>query len=122
MRDEPPPSLRFQRYQFAHLARSLCKRSYRSGLCVEEPRTIEECHRLLRSVARRMFRPNGSVDLEDLVQIGETVLAEGKAQMRRRAIFPGPAALRSLMESVQSAMFHAIDDHVVNSSAPPKAL
>ena len=114
MSDEVPPSLRFQRYQFAHLAGGYRKRSYRSGLRVEAPRTVEDCHRLLPGLARRMFRPNGSVDEEDLVQIGEVKLAEGLNRLQLRAIDPGPAALKSLMESAQSAMFHAIDEQVVS--------
>ncbi|MBE0660338.1 MAG: hypothetical protein IH602_21775 [Bryobacteraceae bacterium] len=111
--DEPPPSLRFQRYQFSHRAGRWRKRSYRSALRVEKPKTEQDCHRLLPELARRMYRPNGSVDLEDLMQIGELKLAEGLNRLKRRAIHPGPAALKSLMESAQSAMFHAIDQQVV---------
>lgn len=113
MRDEPPPSLRFQRYQFAHLAGRCRKRSYRSELCVETPQTEEDCHRLLPELARRMFRPNGAVDVEDLEQIGEMVLMKGLIRMRRRGVHMGPPAWKSLMEEAQSQMFHAIDEQVV---------
>jgi hypothetical protein len=110
---DPPPSLRFQRYQFAHLTGRWRKRSYRSELRVETPKAEEDCHRLLPELARRMFRRNGAVDGEDLVQIGEMALMEGLAQMRRRGIRMGPPALKSLMETVQLRMFHAIDEQVV---------
>jgi hypothetical protein len=113
VKDEPPPSLRFQRYQFAHLAGRWCKRSYRSELRVETPKTEEDCHRLIPELARRMFRPNGAVDVEDLVQIGEMVLMEGLAQMGRRGLRMGPSAWKSLMEVAQSAMFHATDEQTV---------
>lgn len=113
MRDEPPPSLRFQRYQFAHLAGRWRKPSYRSELRVEPPRTEEDCHRLLAELARRMVRPNGVVDVEDLAQIGEIALVEGLRRMRRRGIHMGPPAWKCLMEAAQSQMFHAIDEQVV---------
>jgi hypothetical protein len=113
VKDEPPPSLRFQRYQFAHLAGRWRKRSYRSALRVEPPKTEEDCHRLLPELARRMFRPNGAVDVEDLVQIGEMVLVDGLSRMRRRGVHMGPPAWKSLMEEAQSQMFHAIDEQVV---------
>lgn len=117
MRDEPPPSLRFQRYQFSHVAGRWRKRSYCSKLSVEAPRTEEDCYRLLPALARRLFRPNGAVEVEDLEQIGELVLMEGLARMRRRALRIGLSALKSLMETVQSRMFHAIDEHVVSLDA-----
>jgi hypothetical protein len=113
VRSEPPPSLRFQRYQFAHLAGRWRKRSHRSELRVEPPKTEEDCHRLLPELARRMFRPNGAVGIEDLVQIGEIALMEGLRRMRRRGIHMEPPAWRSLMEEAQSQMFHAIDEQVV---------
>jgi len=113
VRDEPPPSLRFQRYQFAHLAGRWRKPSYRSELRVEPPKTEEDCHRLLPELARRMFRPNGAIDIEDLVQIGEIALMEGVRHLRRRGVHMGPPAWKSLMEAAQSQMFHAIDEQVV---------
>jgi hypothetical protein len=112
--DNPPPSLRFQRYQFAHLAGHWRKRSYRSELRVEPPKTEDDCHRLLPELARRMFRPNGAIDNEDLVQIGEIALMEGLRRLRRRGIHMERPAWKSLMEEAQSQMFHAIDEQVVS--------
>lgn len=116
-----PPSLRFQRYQFSRLAGRWRKRSYRSALRVEKPKTEQDCHRLLPELARLMFRPNGSVAVEDLQQIGELALMEGLARMRRRSLRMGPPALKSLMETVQSRMFHAIDEQVVGLEASKDA-
>jgi hypothetical protein len=82
---EPPPSLRFQRYQFAHLTGRWRKRSYRSELRVETPKAEEDCHRLLPELARRMFRRNGAVDIpryhpsRETDQFGESSLIAGRA-------------------------------------------
>ena len=113
---EPPSALRYQRYQCAHINGRFRKRSYRSGLRINPPRTLEECEGLLRELARRMHLPNGSVDVEDLVQIGQMVLWEGLQNLRARGMRVRPPALKVLLESAQLAMFHAIDPHLVQLS------
>ncbi len=111
---EPPPHLKFQRYQFAHVPGRFRKRSYRSQLSVAVPKKVEECHRLIGKLARRIYLPNGSVDVEDLVQIGEMVFCEQVAKLGASIIQKPTVALRILMEKVQWAMFHAIDQHQVS--------
>lgn len=114
MSDEVPRALRYQTCQFARPGKAFRQRSYRSGLRVETPRTVEDCHRLIPELARQMYRPNGSVDVEDLAQLGELALLEGLRNMQRRCIRPRMAALKALLESIQSAMFHAIDERQVS--------
>jgi len=110
---EPPAYLRYQPYQFTHLARRFRKRSYRSGLRVSPPRSLAECPGLIKKLAQKVYSPNGSVDVEDLVQIGEVVLQEGLQDLHARAIRPGAGALKAVLERVQHAMFHAIDQRLV---------
>jgi len=111
--DEAPVSLRFQRYQFAHLAGNITRPCYRSGLQVSVPRNVGEFRLLVKTLARKLHRANGSVSEEDLVQIGELTLLEGLRDLQARGIRPRPSALKVLLEAAQSAMFHAIDYRLV---------
>ncbi len=112
--EEPPSHLRYQRYQFSHIARRLRKRSYRSGLGVMVPQNIEGCRRLLRRLAEKVYIPNGSVDEEDLVQIGETMLWEHLPAPDSGALQRPAAAWRVLLETIQAEMFHAIDQQLTS--------
>jgi hypothetical protein len=114
---QPPPDLRYQNFQFSNINGRLRKRSYRSGLGMNPPRTLEECEHLIPTLARRIHVPNVSVDVEDLMQIGQTVLWEGTQSLRARGARLRPAALKVLLEAAQSAMFHAIDPHLVQLPA-----
>ena len=111
---EPPPALRYQRYQFGLIGGHFRKRSYRSGLRTNPPRNLKECDGLIWKLARRMHFQNGSVEVEDLVQIGQTVLWEGLENLRARAVRLRPPALKVLLESAQAAMFHALDRQLVS--------
>jgi hypothetical protein len=106
--------LRYQRCQFSHIARRLRKRGYRSGLSVAVPQNVEGCRRLLRQLAEKVYIPNGSVDEEDLVQIGETTLWEHLPAPGSGAIGRPAAAWRVLMETIQAEMFHAIDQQLTS--------
>ena len=112
--EEPPSHLRYQRYQFSHIAKRLRKRGYRSGLSVAVPQNVEGCRRLLRQLAEKVYIPNGSVDEEDLVQIGETILWEHLPTLDSGAIRRPAAAWRVLMETIQAEMFHAIDQQLIS--------
>jgi len=107
--EEPPSHLRYQRYQFSHTGGRFRKRSYRSGLGVAVPKNVEGCRRLIRMLAKKVYVRNGSVDEEDLVQIGETLLWEHVPALDSGAIRRPAAAWRMLLETIQAEMFHAID-------------
>ena len=111
---EPPPHLKFQRYQFANLSGRFRKRSYRSSLGVTVPKKVEDCHVAIRKMAQKLYMPNGSVDAVDLVQIGEMVFCEQVSRLGSSIIKRPEVALRILMEKIQWAMFHAIDQHLVS--------
>ncbi len=118
--DEVPPDLRYQRYQFTHITGTFSERSYRSGLRIDPPQTLEECSGYIRRLAKKLYFRNVSVDVDDLVQIGETALWEGLQDLQARAIRLCPAALKVLLEAAQHAMFHAIDQLLVPFPAPPR--
>jgi hypothetical protein len=111
--EEVPVFLRYQRYQFTQITGSFRKRSFRSELRVKPPQDPGECHGQLKQLAQDIHLPNGSVDVEDLVQIGEIALLEQTRDWEKRGIQPPPKAWQKLLTDARRAMFHAIDQHSV---------
>jgi hypothetical protein len=75
---------------------------------------------VIKRLAKKLHFRNVSVDVEDLVQIGETALWEGLRDLQARAIRLCPEALKVLLEAAQHAMFHAIDQLLVPFPAPAR--
>lgn len=113
IRAEVPVSLRYQRYQFTQIAGEFRPRSFRSGLRVKAPRDFDECRSQLKQIANKIYIRNGSVDIDDLIQIGEIAILEQVRDWERRGIQPRPKAWQQTLEHAQKAMFHAIDQHSV---------
>lgn len=111
-----PAQLLYQRYQFSSLSGRFRKRSYRRSLRVEVPKDVADCHRLIRKLAKKIYIPNNSVDVEDLVQTGEAVLAEQLPSFETGIVRRPEVAWRILMETIQSEMFHSIDQRLVSLS------
>ncbi len=72
-------------------------------------------------MAQKLYMPNGSVDAVDLVQIGEMVFCEHVSRLGSSIIKRPEVALRILMEKIQWAMFHAIDQHLVSPPSQSNA-
>ena len=110
---EVPVSLRYQRYQFTQITGEFRARSFRSGLRVKPPRDLDDCRSQLKQLANSIYIRNGSVDVDDLVQIGEVAILEQERDWERRGIQPRPKAWEQMFENAQKAMFDAIDQHSV---------